>query len=97
MLGDEYSLELVLVRIGPPRHNRKRHHCGCIKPAQAPQGLILAVGDELADLLDRDDPPRQVGEPDDMAGDASGERRDVLLRPTLQRKMPRKVEQGRFD
>ena len=63
---------------------------------KCPEHLVFAFGQFRCGLLDRDDIPGEVGEPYEVARDALRKDRDVLVRPLVERQVPRKVEEGRI-
>src|SRR5665648_52567 len=95
MLGDQYGLQPLAVRVLPAGDHPDRFHARHADPAQCPQQLVLAVGDALTDLLHGDDAPGQLDEPHHVPGDAAGEGGEVLGRPVLQRDVPGQVEDRR--
>src|SRR5665648_1049612 len=91
MLGDQYGLQPLAVRVLPAGDHPDRFHARHADPAQCPQQLVLAVGDALTDLLHGDDAPGQLDEPHHVPGDAAGQGGEVLGRPVLQRDVPGQV------
>ena len=73
----------------------ERLDAGHVEPVEVAQHLVLAHGDVGLDLLDRQDPPRQLDEPHDVPRDAPREGGQDVLGPGLQRELPGQVEQGR--
>ena len=95
VLGDEHGLERLAVRVRAARDHADGLDARDVDAAQGAQQLVLAVGDLLADLLDRDDAPGQPGEAHDVTRDAAREGGEVLGGPVLEGDVPRQVEQGR--
>src|SRR5665647_239101 len=95
VLGDQYGLQPLAVRVLPAGDHPDRFNARHADPAQCPQQLVLAVGDALTDLLHGDDASGQLDEPHHVPGDSAGQRGEVLGRPVLQRDVPGQVEDRR--
>ncbi len=94
VLGDEHGLEALAVRVRAARDDPHGHDARHVHAAELAQELVLAVGDGLADLLDRDDAPGHAHEAHDVAGDTAGKGCEHLVGPLLERDVPGEVEQG---
>src|SRR5699024_9894988 len=81
-----YSLANSSLRSFPTRRSSDLH----------PQHLVLAPGEIMVDLLERQHPPGDPHETDHVPRDAPGARGQDVLGPLLERLFPGEVEQGRI-
>ena len=93
--GDERRLELFAVVGRAVGHDGDRFDARDVEALQRAQQVVLATGEFGRGLLDGDDVPAEVDEPDEVARDALGERRDRLVGPELEREVPGEVEECR--
>ena len=93
--GEQAGVERLAVLVDPTGDDGQRLDGRHVEATQVAQGLELPAGQRLGDLLDRQDRPAELDEADDVARDAAGERREVALRPVLQRDLPGQVEHRR--
>jgi hypothetical protein len=95
--GDQDRFQGLAGRVEAVGHDRDRLDRREVDPLEVAQEVVFAFGDPFRRLLDRVD---RAGEPDeahDVPGDAAGEGDELVGRPLLQRRRPRKVEQRRVD
>ena len=83
------------VVVDPAGDHAHRLDGGQVAALQLAQQAVLPQRDLLAHLLDRVDAAAEPDEPHDVARDAAGEGDELVLRPVLERDVPRQVEQRR--
>ena len=80
--------------VGASADDAERHDARLVQLLQQAQHVVLAPGQVVLDLLDRDDAAGHLDEADDVPRDAAGQGREQVLGPVLQRRRPGQVEQG---
>ena len=93
--GDQRRVERLAVVVDPAGEHA---HCldgGQVAALQLAQEAVLPQRDLLAHLLDGVHAPAEPDEAHDVARDAAGEDDELVLRPVLERQVPRQVEQRR--
>ncbi|OEI67477.1 hypothetical protein Cus16_2913 [Curtobacterium sp. ER1/6] len=95
--GDEHRVQRLTVLVDAVRDDGDRVHARHVHALQGAEHLVLRACDLLARLLHRRDVPAEVHEADEVPRDALREGDDDVVRPVLQRDVPRQVEQTGVD
>ena len=94
--GQQAGVERAPVSSDAAADDAERLDAGQVEPAEEAQHVVLAPGQLLLDLLDRQHPPGDPHEAHDVPRDAPGKGGQRLGRPLLQRERPGEVEQRRI-
>ena len=93
VLGDQRGVQWLAVRGHPVGHHTDGLHDRDPHLGQLAQQFVLVVGQSLADFLDGIDDPADPHEADDVPGDATRQRDQLLFRPLRQRGGPGQHQQ----
>ena len=96
VLGDQGGLERLTGDRHAPGDDADGVHARHVELLQPAQQLVLVLGEVGAHLLDRVDPVVEPREADHVPGDAARQVHQVLLRPAVQRDLPRQEHQLRL-
>ena len=91
--GDEHRVQRLTLGALPPGDDRERLDAGRVLPVELLEHPVLVERGGLDDLLGRVHRPADLDEADDVAGDAAGQRHQVLDRPLRQGSAPGERDQ----
>ncbi len=95
MAGDQHGVQRLAGAARATGDHGEGLDRGDADPAEHLERVVLALGEVVVDLLEREHPPRDPDEADHMAGDAAGERGQDLVGPLFQRRLPGQIQQCR--
>ena len=95
--GDQHAFEGFAVGVDAVGDDGNRFDGREVDAFELPEQVVFLLGDAFAGLFQRVDDVVEFDEPDDVPGDALGQRDEVVGGPVLQRHGPGQVEQRGVD